>query len=63
MNTDLELEDKNGMTHDQRMKNGVGCKFCQLTMMEFVFTLGSYWKTQYFIFVKLTQLSIFPSSV
>jgi hypothetical protein len=27
MNTYLELEDKNAMTHDQRMKNGVGCKF------------------------------------
>jgi hypothetical protein len=60
MNTYLELEDQNAMTHDQRMKNGVGCKFCELTMMKFVFTLGSYPKIQYFIFVKLTQLSIFP---
>jgi hypothetical protein len=59
MNTYLELEDKNGMTHNQRMKNGVGCKFCQLTMMEFCLHLRLILEDPIFYFCQIDTIEYF----
>jgi hypothetical protein len=53
MNTYLELEDKNAMTH------GVGCKFCQQTMMEFVFNLRLISEDPIFYFFQIDTIEYF----
>ncbi len=64
MNKYLELEDKNAMTDDQHMKNGVGCKFCQLSINGVCLHLRLILEDPIVYFCQIDTIEyFFPSSV